>query len=117
MSATSRDPEEFARNTQAARMQREQAAREVGERIYGQVVELIVTGDIMGGREMVLMRIRSVAEAERRAAGLKTAEEQAEGREAVRAAVMDCAVAFGAWVAALDYKPPSSLSTGDATAA
>lgn len=99
MAATSRDPEEWARATKAARVQREAAAGEVADRIRKQVFELIVEGDLMGGRALVATRVRQIAEAERR-----------EDEEALRAAVMELAVAAGMWVAALDFVPPSELT-------
>jgi hypothetical protein len=97
MSATSRDPEDFANATRVARKMREEVAREVAQCIAEQVEELIVAGDIMGGRALVAKRVQQVLDAERRG-----------DREVLRAACMEGAVAFGAWVAALDYVPPVS---------
>lgn len=98
LSATSRDPEEWARATQAARDQRRASAGEVADRIREQVFELIVDGDMMGGRALVATRLRQVAEAERRG-----------DKVALRAAVMELTIAGGAWVAAIDYVPPSEV--------
>lgn len=97
LAATSRDPDEWARATKAARAERERVAGEVADRIRGQVFSLIVEGDMMGGRSLVATRLRQVAEAERRG-----------DQAALRAAVMDLTVAGGSWVAALDFVPPSS---------
>lgn len=99
MRATSRDPEGYARATEAARETRRAAAAEVGALIARQVEELIVAGDIMGGRALVARRIRELLRAEQRG-----------DRDALRAAVMELTVAGGAWVAALDYRPPSDLA-------
>lgn len=106
MSATSRDPEEYARATKAARVQREKAAGEIADRIREQVFELIVHGDLMGGRALVATRLRQVAEAERRG-----------DKAALRAAVIELGVAAGAWLAALDYVPPSELTNGTSAVA
>lgn len=92
MSATSRDPEEWAAATQAARETRELAAAEVAANVADQVYDLIVAGDIMGGRALAVSRIGQVAAAERR-----------QDPEALRSACMDAAVGFGAWVASLDH--------------
>lgn len=99
MSATSRDPEDWAKATKKAREQREKAAGEVADRIREQVYELIVHGDLMGGRALVATRLRQIAEAERRG-----------DKDALRAAVIELGVASGAWLAALDYVPPSELT-------
>lgn len=99
MAATSRDPEEWSRATKAAREQRVKAAGEVADRIREQVFELIVEGDMMGGRALVATRLRQVAEAERRGDTV-----------ALRAAVMELTVAGGSWVAALDFVPPSEVA-------
>jgi hypothetical protein len=97
--ATSRDPEEWARATEAARGTREAAAAEVAAHIADAVYDLIVAGDIMGGRALFAQRLAAIAVAERR-----------QDRLALRAAVMDGAAGLGAWAAALDYRPPSELS-------
>jgi hypothetical protein len=99
MSATSRDPEEWARATAAARGQRELTAVEVAEVISTQVGELIVQGDAMGGRSRLAIALQAVAVAERR-----------EDQDTLRAALMDVAVAAGTWVAALDFRPPTAGS-------
>jgi hypothetical protein len=101
--ATSRDPDEWSRATAAAREVRRHAAREVAGVIAAQVEELVVAGDIMGGRALFARRVREIAEAERRG-----------DVEALRAAVMDGAVALGAWVAALDYRPSVLGTSGTA---
>lgn len=109
MRATSRDPEEWARATEKARAIRELAAGEVALVIGEQVAELVVAGDIMGGRAMVADRIRKVAAAEQRGE-----------RDVLRAAWMELAVAAAACVASIDYVPPASLNgssgAGDAAA-
>lgn len=99
MSATSRDPEEWARATEHARMTREEAAGEVAGVIAVQVRELIVAGDLMGGKALVAQRLKQVVTAEQR-----------EDKSALRAAWMDLAVAAGACVAALDFVPPSAVA-------
>lgn len=83
LSATSRDREEWATKTEAAR-----AARAV---VAEQVAAQIVEADIMGGRGRVAMALRAVA----------AAEQQQDG-DALRAAWMDVASAAGATAAALD---------------
>lgn len=98
---TTRDTEAYARATAAARRSREIAAREVAAAIGAQVEELIIEGDLMGGRAMVAMSLRSISEAEQRG-----------DRSVLRAAVMSGAVAHGAWIAALDYRPPSEFGNG-----
>lgn len=107
--ATSRDPEEYARATEAARQTREEVAHEVAGVIAEQVEALIVEGDIMGGRALLASRLKALAVAERR--GDSTV---------VRAALMDVAVASGVWVASIDFVPPSELhgsSNGSASVA
>jgi hypothetical protein len=108
--STSREPEEFALATQVARRTR--------ERVADQVRELIVEGDRMGGRAEVAQRITRLIEAETRikqakARILQAAEhglpqqphrhDEAEGRDALRSAVMSLAVACGAWCAGMDH--------------
>lgn len=113
LAATSREPEEWARATEAA--------REVRAAIAGQVAELIVSGDKMGSRGELTMRLEKLLIAENR---LQTAQRArvharqsgvseeparravAEGHETIRAAVMDIAVVAAQWVAALDFEPP-----------
>lgn len=110
LSATSREPEEWASATEGARRTREQAAE--------QVRSLIIEGDRMGGRTEVAARISRLVEAERLIAEAKGRQQQAreeglpqqphveaekEGRSALRAAVMSLSVAAGAWVAAIDH--------------
>lgn len=97
LAATSRDPAEWGRATAAARATREQVARTIAV----QIEELIVSGDIMGGRALLAQRVRALAEAERRG-----------DQSVVRACVMDVAVAAGAWVARLDHRAPEDLSSG-----
>lgn len=104
--ATSRDPEEFARATEAARLTREAAASEVAALIAEQVAALIVEGDIMGGPSLVATRLRAVATARAR-----------EDSAALRAAWIDLAAAAGACVAALDYRPPSEYGVRGSGAA
>jgi hypothetical protein len=99
--ATSRDREEYARATEAARETRERVAGEVADKIAGQVRELLIEGDIMGGRALVAMRLRQVTVAEARA-----------DEVALRAAWMDVCVAAAGCVAALDYRPPSGFNGG-----
>lgn len=98
--ATSRDPEEYARKTEAARRHRQQTATEVAENIARQIAENIMDGDVMGGRSVLVRRIRAVA-----------AAEQTGDKDVLRAALMDGAVAFGQWIAALDFVPPESAAT------
>jgi len=119
LSATSREPEEYATATQGARATREGVA--------DQVRELIVEGDRMGGRAEVAQRIMRVVEAEQRIAEAKGRQQQAaeegmpqhkhqiaerEGRSALRAAAMNLAVAAGAWVAALDHEATAPAHNG-----
>lgn len=85
MVSTSRDREEWAQNTEAARAARANVA--------DQVSELIVTADIMGGRTRVAMALRAVAMAEQR-----------QDSDALRAAWMDVAAAAGGAAAALDVR-------------
>lgn len=110
LSATSREPEEFARATEVARETREQVA--------AQVAALIIEGDQMGGRSAFGYRVRQVLEAEAR---IQTAERAlvqarlsgqpeapsvraiAEGKEVRRSAVMDVCVSAAQWVAAIDH--------------
>lgn len=89
MSATSRDPEEWARATEAARASRAETAANIA----GQLEALIVEGDIMGGRALFVTRVRQLAEAEARGDSL----------DVVRAAVMEMVAAGGQWLAALDF--------------
>lgn len=104
MSATSRDRDEWARRTEAAREQRAASARVVAEQIAEQVEQNIIEGDVMGGRSVAVQRLRQVAAAEERG-----------DRDVLRAALVDTAVAFGQWVAALDFRPPPDTlpSRGD----
>lgn len=95
MAATSRDPDEYARRTEAARRQREKTAKEVAATVAEQIESLIVEGDVMGGRSVLVKRVRQVA-----------AAEQTGDPDVLRAALMDGAVAFGQWIAAIDFKPP-----------
>lgn len=104
MRATSRDPEGWARATEKARATREQVAGEVALVIGEQVAELVVAGDIMGGRAMVADRIRKVAAAERRG-----------DPSVLRSAWMELAVAAASCVASIDYVPPAALN-GSASA-
>lgn len=97
--ASSRDPQAWVRATSAARGTREGAAREVAGQIAEQVAALIVEGDIMGGRALLSTRVQQLVAAERRGDPV-----------VVRAAVIEVAVAAGAWVAALDFEPPRELS-------
>lgn len=94
--ATSRDPEEWARATEGARETRTLTAHEVAQTIAAQVEELIVEGDMMGGRALLAQRLRQLAQAERQG-----------DLTVVRASLMDLAVAAGSWVASLDFTPPS----------
>lgn len=98
MAATSRDPDEWREATRAARATREEVAAQVVATLADQVYELIMEGDIMGGRALVGRRLGQVLDAERR-----------DDQVALRAAVMDLIVAGGAWVAALDFTPPDPL--------
>lgn len=98
LAATGREPEEWARATELARETRARIGAEVYERIVtvaDQAAELIVAGDLMGSRDMVVARLQQVVVAER--------TQDAGG---VRAAWMDVIVAAGACVAALDHKTP-----------
>lgn len=116
LSATSREPEEYAAATAGARLTREQVA--------DQVRELIVEGDRMGGRSEVALRIRRVAEAEQRIEQAQGRQQQAreeglpvqthreaekEGRLALRAAAMSLGVAAASWAAALDHAQAQSV--------
>lgn len=111
LAATSREPEEWARATEAA--------RDVRAVVAQQVAELILSGDKMGGRGGLTMRVRKILEAEGRIAAAKAGRQSArlsglseapamraieEGRDALRAAVMEVAVEAGQWVAALDFE-------------
>jgi hypothetical protein len=98
MAATSRDPEEWAKATGEARLSRREAARELALLVAGQVEELIIEGDVMGGRALVGRRLAVVLEAERRG-----------DAAALRAAVMDLGAACGSWAAALDFERPEPL--------
>lgn len=115
LSATSREPEEWASATVGARRTRESVAE--------QVRALIIEGDRMGGRAEVAARIQRLVEAERLIAEAKGRQEQAaqeglpahehaeaerEGRSALRAAVMSLSVAAGSWVAAIDHEQVAS---------
>lgn len=111
LSATSREPEEFARATARA--------RETRETVAGQIAALVVEADAMGGRGATAIRIQQVIEAERR---MKQAAQQAakaremglptgpaveaghEARAALRAAVMDLTVEGAKWVCSLDHE-------------
>lgn len=86
-------------------MTRADAAREVAGVIAAQVEELIVSGDIMGGRALVAARLRAVATAEVRGDDV-----------ALRAAWLELAVAAGACVAAIDFEPPARSANGAAEA-
>jgi hypothetical protein len=92
-----REIQEYRVATKRARDGRKKAAREVGDYIGGQVAELIVEGDVMGGQSMVLLRLGAISEAQR-----------SGDQVALRAAVMGLASAAGAWVASIDMaaEPP-----------
>lgn len=94
-SSTSRDPEEWATATAAARAQRELAAAEVAAVIADQAYDLIVAGDLMGGRAMFARRVEQLVTAER-----------VGDPVALRSALMDSIAAAGAWVAGLDFESP-----------
>lgn len=117
LSATSREPEGWATATQSARGTRKSVA--------DQVRALIVEGDRMGGRAELTVRLQRLIEAEGRIAEAIGRQQQAvemgspvqphreaevEGRAALRSAVMEIAVAAGAWVAALDHAKPGVAS-------
>lgn len=87
-----RDRAEWAAGDARARAQREATAGEVAERVAAQARELLIEGDVMGGRDLFLGRLRTLLEAER-----------SGDREALRAAVMDVSVAAASWAAALDF--------------
>lgn len=106
MSATSRDPEEWAARTKAARATRERVAHEVAEALRAQlpqladtiavqVAELIVVGDAMGGRSRIAVCIEQIVRAEQRG-----------DTDVLRSSVVELAVSAGAWVAALDFEMP-----------
>lgn len=111
LSATSREPEEWAAATETA--------REVRAATAHQVEELIIAGDVMGSRGALTARLEKLLEAESREATAKRARRHArlagisevaalraeqEAQAAVRAAVMDIAVAAGQWAAAIDFQ-------------
>lgn len=111
LAATSREPEDWAKATEAA--------REVRATVAAQLAELIISGDLMGGRGALTLRLQRLLEAESRVgtaqrarvharqAGLPEApavRAEQEGREAIRAAVMEVAVCAGQWVAAIDFE-------------
>lgn len=111
LSATSREPEEYAKATLSA--------RDTREKVADQLRELVIEGDRMGGRAEVALRVQGLVEAERKIAEAKGRQQQAaenglaqqehveaerEGRSALRAAVMNLAVAAGSWASALDYE-------------
>lgn len=102
MSATSRDPEEWARKTEEARRVREVVAKEVAAVVAEQVEELLIAGDSMGGRGRVAVALEHVVTAERRG-----------DKGAMRAATIELAVAGAAWTAALDYVPPEYTPKGN----
>lgn len=102
MSATSRDPEEWARATEEARRVRDAVAREVAAVIAVQVEELLIAGDSMGGRGRVAVALEHLVTAERR-----------EDSGALRAATIELAVAGAAWTAALDFVPPVYTPKGN----
>lgn len=121
LSATSREPEEWANATLGARKTRADVA--------DQVRELIVEGDRMGGRTEVATRISRLVDAERVIAEARGRQQQArenglpmaehyeaekEGRASLRAAVMNLAVAAGSWVAALDHEETGRASAPQA---
>jgi hypothetical protein len=123
LAATTREPEEWATATEEARALREGVA--------DQVRALIVEGDRMGGREEMVLRIQRVLEAEQRIAEAQGRQQQArengmalqrhveaeaEGRSALRAAVMGLSCAAGAWVAALDYAHGRAVRNGGSPA-
>lgn len=91
--AAKQELEEYRAATEAARGGRAAAAAEVGAYIGRQVERLIVEGDVMGGREMCLMRLRALLEAEK-----------SGDPEVVRSAVMELAGGCGAWVAQIDLQ-------------
>lgn len=110
LAATSREPEEWARATEAA--------RGVRAAVAAQLAELIISGDLMGGRGALTLRLERLLEAERRIATAERGRMQArqsgmsevaavraieEGHHAMRAAVMEIAVCAGQWVAAIDF--------------
>jgi hypothetical protein len=100
MRATSRDPEDWQRATEAARVQRTLTAHEVAGRIAEQVEANLIEGDAMGGRARLAVALRAIAVAEGRG-----------DQVALRAALLDVSVAGAAWVAALDFKPPAAMAS------
>lgn len=124
LSATSREPEEYATATEAARRTREGVAE--------QLRELVVEGDRMGSRGELTVRLQRLLEAERRIAEAKGRQQQAaengspvelhreaerEARGALRSAVMNLGVACGAWVAAMDHRSVTSPASREAVEA
>lgn len=95
MASTSRDLEEWAKATEAARRTRQAVAEEVARTIGTQAAELLIEGDVMGGRSRLAGALKDIAVAERRGDPV-----------ALRAALMGGVEALGSWVAALDYVPP-----------
>lgn len=87
---SSREPEEWITATEQA--------REARSNVAGQLAELLTGMDITGGREHVTSRIRQLSDAEK--SGDATV---------VRAAVMECSVAFAAWAVRIDLRQPSDV--------
>lgn len=118
LAATSREPEEWATATESA--------RETRARVADQLRELVIEGDQMGARAQLVERIRGCAEAERRIAEAQGRQQQAaeeglpqhehrmaerEGRETLRAALMNLAVTAASWVAAIDHSATQSAAS------
>lgn len=101
--ATSLDPVEWGAATEAARAKREDTAREVAAVIAQQVAELLIEGDIMGGRSLAAIRLQQVAAAERRG-----------DRVVLRGALIDASAAFAQWAAGLDFRVPPVNGNGAA---
>lgn len=117
LSATSRDPEEWAAATAAARETRRQVAHEVAMNIAEQVETLLVEGDIMGGRALFARRVEQLVSAEKQLAGRRAiardAGDDPPERDIERAAWMDLSVAAAACAAAIDYVPPKPEAEDD----
>lgn len=111
LSATSREPEEWANATDAARATRAEVA--------DQLRSLVVEADRMGSRGEMTAGLQRLLEAEQRIAEAVGRQQQAEeeglpiqphreaekeGRMALRSAAMNIGVAAGTWVASLDHE-------------
>lgn len=87
---SNREPDEWITATEQA--------REARANVAGQLADLLTGMDITGGREHVKSRVDQLREAEKSGDVM-----------VVRAAIMECSVAFAAWAVRIDLRQPSDI--------